>query len=130
MWRFLKFLLIAALAFLPLLSLAEPGRSQEPKPQEENTAQAAPQLTGHYEGAATNKEQQFIPLVINLRYVSGTFSGQINSSYGVFPITGGTRNDDSITIEFDASGTKGAISAKLSGDTFVGTFSVGDDSGS
>jgi hypothetical protein len=86
-------------------------------------------LEGQYEGTATNKAQQAIPLVINLRYDGGRFSGQINSSYGVYPITGGTRNGDSITIEFDASGDKGAISAKFSGDTLVGTFSVGDDSG-
>lgn len=103
MWRFLKFLLIAALAFLPLLSLAEPPvRSQERKPQGKNTTQSEPSLTGHYEGTATSKEQEAIPVVINLTYAGGSLSGQINSTYGVSSITGGTRNGDAITIEFDA----------------------------
>ena len=130
MRRLPKFL-VMALTLLPLLSLAEPtGRSQDPKPQKENTSPAAPRLAGHYEGTATNKAQQAIPLIVNLTDNNGRFSGQINSNYGVYPITGGTRNGDSITIEFDANGDKGAISAKLSGDTLVGTFSVGGDSGS
>lgn len=129
MWRFVKSLVIAASAFLPLLPLAEPhARSQEPKPQEDRSQAAS--LTGHYEGTATDKAQQAIPLVVNLRYASGILSGQIDSSYGTFPITGGTRKSDSVSIEFDSNGSKGAISAKLSGDTLVGTFSVGEDSGS
>jgi hypothetical protein len=127
---FPKFL-VMALTLLALLSFAEPtGRSQEPKPQKENASPAAPRLAGHYEGTATTKAQQAIPLIVNLTDDNGRFSGQVNSNYGVYPITGGTRNGDSITIEFDANGDKGEISAKLSGDTLVGTFSVGGDGGS
>jgi hypothetical protein len=88
MRRFPKFLVIA-LTLLPLLSFAEPtGWSQEPKPQKENTSAAAPRLAGHYEGTATNKEQQAIPLIVNLTDDNGRFSGQVNSNYGVYPITG------------------------------------------
>lgn len=103
MWRFQKCVLIVALACLPALSAVKPTRwSQEPKPQEKNTTQSEPSLTGHYEGTATSKEQEAIPVVINLTYAGGSLSGQINSTYGVFSITGGTRNGDAITIEFDA----------------------------
>ncbi len=134
MLRLLKCVLIVGLACLPALSLVEQvkptRRSQDSKPQGKNTAQTDPPLTGHYEGTATGKEQQAIPVVINLTYVDDSLSGQISSTYGVFSITGGTRNGNAITMKFDASGDKGSISAKLSGNTLVGTFSLGGDSGS
>jgi len=131
MLRLLKCAFIVGLACLPALSVVEPtGQSQDSKPQGKNTGQIDPPLTGRYEGTATSKGQQIIPVVINLTYVDGSLSGQISSTYGVFSITGGTRNGDAITIEFDASGDKGSISAKLTRNRLVGTFSLGDDSGS
>ena len=52
----------------------------------------------------------------------------INSSHGVFPITGGSHQGEAVTIEFDAGGP-GTISFHLTGDKLVGTWTAGENGG-
>jgi len=85
--------------------------------------------TGHYEGEATNKENQALAVIIDLRDTGGALSGSITTPVGVFPITGGGWQGRSMTIEFDAGGQKGTITAQVSDKDLVGTFSLGDDGG-
>src|SRR5437667_11879626 len=94
---------------------AECPSGNQPSAQRNRTNGSVGQsLTGHYEGTATNKAQQVIPLAIDLTDAGGSLSGEVSSTFGVFPIVGGTCQADAITIEFDIDGEKGAISAKLS----------------
>ena len=116
---------ILAAALLSIVTFLEAS----PRPlANDNDALAA---TGHYEGSATNKEQQNIPVVIDLMGNRGTFSGSITTPLGVFNITGGSRQAGAITIEFDAGGEKGIISAKGNSNAknLLGTFSLGEDGG-
>jgi hypothetical protein len=53
----------------------------------------------------------------------------IHSTHGDFPITGGSRKGDTVTIEFDAGGP-GTIAAHFADDKLVGSWTVGDDGGS
>ncbi len=85
--------------------------------------------SGHYEGEATNRENQTLAVIIDLWDTDGALSGSIATPVGVFPITGGTRQARIFTIEFDAGGQKGSISAQFSDEGLVGTFSLGDDGG-
>jgi len=112
--------------------MAEQSSASQPSAQRDRTnASVGQPFTGYYEGAATNKRQQVIvPLAIDLADAGGHFSGEISSTFGVFPIVGGNHQADAITIEFDAGGEKGTISAKLSDGRLFGTFTTGDDGGS
>src|SRR4051812_32529473 len=77
-------------------------------------------VTGHYEGSAKNKAGDVITVSIDLTDKEGTLSGTINSSHGNFPITGGTHQGESLTIEFEA-GSAGTISVHITGEGLVGT---------
>jgi hypothetical protein len=96
--------------------------------QQEKGAPAKKSMTGHYEGTAKNKAEDVITVAIELTEKEGVLSGTINSSHGDFPITGGSRQGEAVTIEFDAGGP-GTISARLTDDKLVGTWSAGDDGG-
>jgi hypothetical protein len=85
-------------------------------------------LTGRYDGTAKNKAEEVITVTIDLAEKEGTLSGMIKSSHGDFPITGGSRQGETVTIEFDAGGP-GTISVRTTGDRLVGTWSAGDDGG-
>ncbi|HLV87294.1 MAG TPA: DUF5694 domain-containing protein [Candidatus Sulfotelmatobacter sp.] len=108
---------------LSLLAVAQPT----PRRQAENKSSAA---TEHYEGSATNNEQESIPVTIDLAESAGAFSGQIISSYGTFAITGGTRDGDSVTLHFDVNGDTGTITARLADGHLAGTYTAGNQSGS
>jgi hypothetical protein len=97
--------------------------------QQDKGAPAKASLTGRYEGSAKNKAEQVITVSIDLTEKEGALSGTIHSSHGDFPITGGSRREQTATIEFDAGGP-GAISAHITDDKLVGTWSAGDDGGS
>lgn len=96
--------------------------------QQDKSAPAKTSLTGRYEGTAKNKAEEVITVSIDLTEKEGALSGTINSSHGDFPITGGSRQGEAITIEFDAGGP-GTISARLTDDKLVGTWSAGEDGG-
>jgi hypothetical protein len=113
------------LALLPALSLAQ----EQLATGQGAGASLASSFTGHYEGAATNKAQQIIPLIIDLRDASGTLSGRITTPLGIFPINGGTQQANAITIHFETDGESGSISATLTDRKLLGTFSLGDDGG-
>ena len=98
--------------------------------QQDKSAPAKKSSTGRYEGSAKNKAEDVITVAIELTEKEGMLSGTINSSHGDFPITGGSREGEAITIEFDAGGSPGTISAHLTDDKLVGTWSAGDDGGS
>jgi hypothetical protein len=85
-------------------------------------------VTGHYEGSAKNKAGDVIAVSIDLTDKKGALSGTINSSHGDFPITGGTHQGETLTIEFEA-GSAGTISVHITGEGLVGTWTAGDDGG-
>jgi hypothetical protein len=97
--------------------------------QQDKSAPAKTSLTGRYEGSAKNKAEESITVSIDLTEKEGAFSGTIHSSHGDFPITGGSRREETATIEFDAGGP-GTISAHIADDKLVGTWSAGEDGGS
>ena len=66
---------------------------------------------------------------MDLNENGGTFSGEITSSYGTFAITGGSRDADNITLQFDFNGETGAVSAQFIADRLVGTYTAGDQNG-
>ena len=90
---------------------------------------AKPSLTGHYAGTAKNKAEDVITVNLDLTEKEGAVSGTINSSHGDFPITGGSRKDETVTLEFDAGGSAGTLSLHMNEDQLVGTWSAGDDGG-
>lgn len=93
------------------------------------SAPAKASLTGRYEGTAKNKAEEVITVSIDLTENEGSLSGTINSSHGDFTITGGSRQGETVTIEFDAGGPGGTISLRMNEDRFVGTWSAGEDGG-
>jgi len=97
--------------------------------QQGKNAPAKASLTGRYEGTAKNKAEEVITVSIDLTEKEGALSGTINSSRGDFPITGGSHQRETVTIEFDAGGGTGAISVRISDDRLVGTWNAGDDGG-
>jgi len=103
----------------------------QPSPHQQRTLQNKPAsgATDHYEGIATGGDQQDIPVSIDLSQGTASFSGEITSSYGTFAITGGTRDGDRITLQFDANGETGTVSAQVLGDEIVGTYTAGDQRG-
>jgi hypothetical protein len=117
--------------FLALICTAVFAIAQ-PSPHQQRTLQNKPTsgTPEHYEGMATGRDQQEIPVSMDLGEAGGTFSGEITSSYGTFAITGGTRDGDRITLQFDANGETGTVSAQLIGDKLVGTYTAADQGGS
>jgi hypothetical protein len=97
--------------------------------QQDKNAPVKTSLTGRYEGSAKNKAEEIITVSIDLTEKEGALSGTIHSSHGDFPITGGSRREETATIEFDAAGP-GTISAHIADDKLVGTWSAGQDGGS
>jgi hypothetical protein len=85
--------------------------------------------TGRYEGTAKNKAEDVITVTLDLTEKDGALSGTINSSHGDFTITGGTRNGDAVTLDFDAGGSAGNLSLRMTEDKLVGTWTAGDDGG-
>jgi hypothetical protein len=59
-------------------------------------------LTGRWEGTAKDKAEEVITLTLDLTEKEGTLSGTIKSSHGDFPIVGGWREGEKVTLEFDA----------------------------
>jgi uncharacterized protein DUF5694 len=121
--------LLLVLFCISVLATAQQRAGSETAPQDRTKAAVVPSATGRYEGTATNSAQQVIPVVIDLTEAGDKLSGEINSTHGNFPIVGGTRQGDAVTIEFDVGGEKGTISAKLTGGRLLGTFTAGDDGG-
>src|SRR5690349_19634643 len=67
--------------------------------QQGKSAPAKKSVTGHYEGTAKNKAAEVITVTLELIENDGAVSGTITSSHGNFPITGGTRDGENVTIE-------------------------------
>jgi hypothetical protein len=85
--------------------------------------------TGRYEGTAKNKAEDVITVTLDLIEKDGALSGEIRSSHGDFTITGGSRKGDAVTVDFDAGGSPGTLSLRMTEDNLVGTWSAGDDGG-
>lgn len=85
--------------------------------------------TGRYEGTAKNKAEDIITVTLDLTEKDGALSGEIHSSHGDFTITGGSRQGDAVTVNFDAGGSLGTLSLRMTEDKLVGTWSAGDDGG-
>ena len=105
-----------------LLALASAALAQQAK-------SAKPDLTGRYEGTAKNKAEDVITVTLDLTEKEGALSGAIHSSHGDFTILGGTHKDDAVTLDFDAGGSSGTLSLRLTEDKLVGTWTAGDDGG-
>ena len=90
---------------------------------------AAKNSTGRYQGTAQNKAQDVITVTLELTEKDGALSGEIQSSHGNFTITGGSRKGDAVMVDFDAGGSPGTLSLRLTEDKLVGTWSAGDDGG-
>src|SRR5882724_5481267 len=69
--------------------------------------------TGRYEGTAKNKAEDVITVTLDLTEKDGALSGDIQSSHGNFTITGGSRKGDSVTLDFDAGGSPGTRSLRM-----------------
>ena len=104
---------------LSCLAMAQQGKSGAAKTNS----------TGRYEGTAKNKAEDVITLTLDLTEKEGALSGEILSSHGNFSITGGSRQGDEVTINFDAGGSPGTLSLRLTEDKLVGTWIAGDDGG-
>ena len=100
-------------------SVAQAQQAKPPKPN----------LTGRYEGIAKNKAEDVITVTLDLTEKEGALSGAIHSSHGDFTIIGGTHKDDAVTLDFDAGGSSGTLSLRLTDDKLVGTWTAGDDGG-
>ncbi len=105
-----------------LLVSGSVAQAQQPKPPK-------PDLTGRYEGTAKNKAEDVITVTLDLTEKEGALSGTIHSSHGDFTIIGGTHKDDVVTLDFDAGGSSGTLSLRLTEDKLVGTWTAGDDGG-
>jgi hypothetical protein len=119
----LRFFFVIA---FPLLVNAQPG------PHRQRTAQNVPAKSGtveHYEGTAAGNGQEALPVAIDIVEADGELSGEIVSTYGTFAITGGTRDGDSITLQFDVNGETGTVTGKLKDGRLVGTYSAGGQTG-
>src|SRR5690348_15526807 len=79
-------------------------------------------LTGKYEGTAKNKAEEVIDVTLDLTEKDGVVSGMINSSHGNFPVSSGSRQGKTVTLQFDADGTSGTISLEASDEKLVGTW--------
>ena len=86
-------------------------------------------LTGRYEGSAKNAAGEVITVTLDLAETEGAVSGTISSSHGDFPITSGSHQGKTVTLQFDAQGTSGTIAMELSEDKLAGTWKAGDDGG-
>ena len=96
----------------------------------QKSGSAKTDVTGRYEGTAKNKANDLIQVTLELTEKDGALSGTIRSSQGDFPITSGSHHGDAVKLEFDAGGSPGMISLKLTGDHWAGTWDAGDDGGS
>src|SRR5450432_1613389 len=83
--------------------------------QQDKGAAAKSSLTGRYEGTAKNKAEEVITVTLELTEKHGTLSGMIRSSQGNFPLTGGSHQGDTVTIQFDA-GSPGTLSLRMTED--------------
>ena len=97
--------------------------------QQGKSEPAKADLTGRYEGSAKNRAEEVIDVTLELTEKDGALSGTIHSSHGDFPVTTGSRQGKSVTLEFEAQGTSGTISLEANDDKLVGTWSAGDDGG-
>jgi len=97
--------------------------------QQPKGAAAKASLTGSYEGSGKNKAEEVIQVTLDLTEKDGALSGMIRSTHGDFTITGGSRDGDTVTIQFDVGGPVGTISMKVAGDKLSGTWTAGDDGG-
>ena len=97
--------------------------------QNNKSAPAKADVTGHYEGTAKNNAGEVITVAFDLTEKEGVLSGMIHSSHGDFSITGGSHQGEDVKIEFDANGGAGTISLKMANDKLAGTWSAGDDGG-
>lgn len=130
MRHFLSQFFIVGLAYFAIFSaVGQITRSQASPRQKENPANSNRSLTGHYEGTATGKTQQIMSLAIDVIDTGGALSGRINTTFGVFPIVSGIRQDTTLSITFDENGELGHISGQITDNHFVGTFSLGDEGG-
>jgi hypothetical protein len=98
--------------------------------QQGKSGAAKTNSTGRYEGTAKNKAEDVITVTLDLTENEGALSGEIRSSHGDFTITGGSRKGDAVTVDFDAGGSPGTLSLRMTEDKLVGTWSAGDDGGS
>jgi hypothetical protein len=96
--------------------------------QQDKGAAAKSSITGRFEGTAKNKADEVITVTLELAEKDGALSGMIRSSHGDFPITGGSHQGDTVTIQFDAGGP-GTLSLRMADDKLLGTWVVGDDGG-
>ena len=125
-----KVLFAAEAWFIACLALCCVAQAQQNQAQQnkDKSAPAKTALTGRYEGTAKNKADEVITVAFDLTEKEGALSGAINSSHGDFPITGGSHQGETVTIEFDAGGP-GTISLHITDDRLVGTWTAGDDGG-
>ncbi len=114
-----RVLISCLMLVLSCLALAQQGKSGAAKANS----------TGRYEGTAQNKSQDVITVTLDLTEKDGVLSGEILSSHGNFTITGGSRKGDAVTVEFDAGGSPGTLSLRMTENKLVGTWSAGDDGG-
>jgi hypothetical protein len=114
--NFSKGLVVVLLALGASIAGAQQGKSKA-------------DLSGRYEGTAKNGAGEIITVTLDLAEKEGAVSGTISSSHGDFPITSGSHQGKTVTLQFDAQGTSGTISLEASEDKLTGTWSAGDDGG-
>jgi len=97
--------------------------------QQEKRAPAQKELTGRYEGTASNGNSDVITVALELTEKDGALSGVIHSSHGDFTISGGSHKGDEATLEFQTGGPTGTMTLKIDGEKLAGAWSAGDEAG-
>lgn len=93
------------------------------------SAAAKPELVvGTWEGLSkgTNGE---VPVKLDLKLADGKFTGSIDTPGMVLPVSGGRLEGDVLSLSFEVQGMMGAMTGKVDGGAFAGSWEAGGESG-
>jgi hypothetical protein len=84
---------------------------------------------GQFEGSATSGQAGKLDISLGLLCVDGHYAGELNTSIGIYKVTGGSFDSGSLRLQFALNGDNITIEVKVVGDSLQGAFASGDDKG-